>query len=59
MTKMTIKEKLIFILSFLWMLHWGTNLTSTILDMVILRNGVRVLPLGGIYLDINSLYRSS
>jgi len=46
MTKMTAKEKLIFILSFLWMLHWGTNLTSTILDMVILKNGVRVLPLG-------------
>ena len=25
---------------------WGTNLTSTILDMVILKNAVRVLPLG-------------
>ena len=46
MQKMTLREKLIFIASFLWMLHWGTNLTSTILDMVILRNGVRVLPLG-------------
>jgi len=46
MKKMSIKEKLIFIASFLWMLHWGTNLTSTIVDMVILKNGVRVLPLG-------------
>ena len=46
MTKMTAKEKLIFILSLLWMFHWGTNLTYTIFDMVIAKNVVRVLPLG-------------
>tara|TARA_B100000927_G_scaffold194804_1_gene157206 strand:- start:329 stop:472 length:144 start_codon:yes stop_codon:yes gene_type:complete len=46
MTKLSLKEKLIFIASFLWMLHWGTNLTSTIVDMVILKNGVRLLPIG-------------
>ena len=39
---MTAKEKTYFHSSFLWMLHWGTNLTSTILDMVILRNGVSI-----------------
>jgi len=44
--KLSLKEKLIFIASFLWMLHWGTNIANPILDMVILRNGVRVLPLG-------------
>jgi hypothetical protein len=40
------KEKLLFVSSFIWFLHWGVCLTSTILDMVILRGYARVLPLG-------------
>ena len=43
---MTSKEKLLFILSFLWTLHWGTRVVSTVVDMVILNAGVRVLPIG-------------
>ena len=46
MTKMTTKEKLIFILSFLWMLHWGTNITNLIIDTFLLRSGVKLLPFG-------------
>ena len=42
---MTTKEKLVFIGSFVWLMHWGTCLTSTLLDTVIL-NSVRMLPLG-------------
>jgi hypothetical protein len=40
------KEKLLFVSSFVWFLHWGVCLTSTILDTVILRGYARVLPLG-------------
>ena len=43
---MTTKEKFLFTASFIWFLHWGTCLASTILDTVILRNSVRMLPLG-------------
>jgi len=43
---MNTKEKLLFILSFLWTLHWGTRVVSIIVDTVILNAGVRVLPLG-------------
>ncbi len=43
---MSTKEKLLFILSFLWTLHWGTRVVSIIVDMVILNAGVKVLPLG-------------
>ena len=43
---MTGKEKLLFIFSFIWCLHWGTNLISLIVDMVIRGNSVRLLPLG-------------
>ena len=43
---MTSKEKLIFVGSFIWFLHWGQCLTSIILDTVILKNSVRMLPLG-------------
>ena len=46
MQKMTLREKLIFIASFLWMLHWGTNLANLIIDIFLLRNGVRLLPFG-------------
>ena len=46
MQKMTLREKLIFIASFLWMLHWGTNLVNLIIDIFLLRNGVRLLPFG-------------
>ena len=40
------KEKLLFVSSFVWFLHWGVCLTSIILDTVILRGYARVLPLG-------------
>ena len=43
---MTAKEKLLFIVSFLWMLHWGTRVVSILVDTVILNNAVKVLPLG-------------
>ena len=43
---MTSKEKLLFVSSFVWFLHWGTCLASTILDTVILKSSVRMLPLG-------------
>jgi len=44
--KLSLKEKLIFIASFLWMLHWGTNIANLIIDTFLLRNGVRLLPFG-------------
>ena len=34
---MTAKEKLLFLSSFIWVLHWGTCLASTIVDTVILK----------------------
>ena len=43
---MSTKEKLLFILSFLWTLHWGTRVVSIIVDTVILSGGAKVLPLG-------------
>jgi len=43
---LTSKEKLLFILSFLWTLHWGTRVVSIIVDMVIVGNAARVLPIG-------------
>jgi len=43
---MTSKEKLLFILSFLWTLHWGTRVVSIVVDTVILNAGVKVLPIG-------------
>ena len=43
---LTSKEKLLFILSFLWTLHWGTRVVSIVVDTVILNTGVRVLPTG-------------
>jgi len=43
---MTSKEKLLFILSFLWTLHWGTKVVSIVVDTVILNAGVKVLPIG-------------
>ena len=45
-TDMTSKEKLLFILSFLWTLHWGTRVVSIVVDTVILNAGVRALPTG-------------
>ena len=44
--QMTSKEKLLFILSFLWTLHWGTRVVSIVVDTVILSEGVRALPTG-------------
>jgi len=44
--QLTSKEKLLFILSFLWTLHWGTRVVSIVVDTVILNAGVRVLPTG-------------
>ena len=44
--QMTSKEKLLFILSFLWTLHWATRVVSVIVDTVILNAGVRALPIG-------------
>jgi hypothetical protein len=44
--KLSIKEKLLFIASFLWMLHWGTNIVNLIIDTFLLRNGVKLLPFG-------------
>ena len=46
MTKLSSKQKLLFILSFIWMLHWGTRVTFLLVDMVIARNAVNLLPLG-------------
>ena len=43
---MTSKEKLLFILSFLWTLHWGTRVVSIVVDTVILSEGAKVLPIG-------------
>tara|TARA_B100001250_G_scaffold377888_1_gene367319 strand:+ start:211 stop:357 length:147 start_codon:yes stop_codon:yes gene_type:complete len=43
---MTGREKLLFIVSFLWMLHWGTRVVSILVDMVILNSVVKTLPLG-------------
>ena len=43
---MTSREKLIFVGSFVWLMHWGTCLSSLILDTVILKNSVRMLPPG-------------
>ena len=40
---MTSKEKLLFVGSFIWFLHWGQCLTSLILDTVILKNSARIL----------------
>ena len=39
-------QKLLFISSFLWTLHWGTKVVSVIVDTVILNAGVRALPTG-------------
>jgi len=39
-------EKLLFISSFLWTLHWGTRVVSIVVDTVILSEGVRALPTG-------------
>ena len=43
---MTGREKLLFIVSFLWMLHWGTRVVSILVDTVILNGVVKTLPLG-------------
>ena len=43
---MTSRDKLVFVGSFIWFLHWGTCLFSTLVDTVILRVPVRMLPLG-------------
>jgi len=43
---MTVREKLIFISSFIWTLHWGSCLVLKLLDTVIANTSVRVLPLG-------------
>ena len=40
------KEKLLFISSFVVFLHWGSCLFSLIVDMVILKQSVRILPFG-------------
>jgi len=40
------KEKLIFISSFIWFLHWSSCIISLLLDTAILRGSVRVLPIG-------------
>ena len=42
---MNSKEKLLFVSSFIWFLHWGVCLTSAILDAIILKGYVRVLPM--------------
>ena len=39
-------QKLLFISSFLWTLHWGTRVVSIVVDTAILSEGVRVLPIG-------------
>ena len=48
--KLSIKEKNYYSLlhSFLWMLHWGTNIANLIIDTLLslLRNGVKLLPFG-------------
>ena len=43
---MTGIQKLLFISSFLWTLHWGTRVVSIVVDTVILNAGVKVLPIG-------------
>jgi len=43
---MTSLEKLLFISSFLWTLHWGTRVVFLILDTVLVSNAVKLLPIG-------------
>ena len=43
---MTAKEKLIFLFSFVWCLHWGTCIFSKLVDTVILNQSVKMLPTG-------------
>ena len=43
---MTSKEKLLFILSFVWTMHWGTKVVFILMDMVFLGNSARVFPIG-------------
>ncbi len=35
--EMTAKEKLIFIVSFIWMMHWGVRLTTLIFTTLQMR----------------------
>ena len=44
--KIKLTQKLMFVCSFIWFLHWGQCLTSLLLDTVILKDSVRMLPLG-------------
>ena len=39
-------DKLIFISSFIWTLHWGSCLVLKLSDTVIANTSVRILPLG-------------
>ena len=43
---MSSKDKLIFISSFIWTLHWGSCLVLKLSDTVIAASSVRILPLG-------------
>ena len=43
---MSSKEKLIFISSFIWFLHWGSCIIYNIVDMVITKQPVRILLTG-------------
>ena len=43
---MSAKDKLIFISSFIWTLHWGSCLVLKLSDTVIANTSVRILPLG-------------
>jgi len=43
---MTSKEKLIFISSFIWFLHWGSCIIYKLADMVIAQQPVRILLTG-------------
>ncbi len=43
---MTKFDKIVFVGSFIWFLHWGSCITFKFLDMVIGSTSVRVLPIG-------------
>ena len=46
MKYMTPKQKLLFVLSFIWMLHWGTRVTFLVMDLFIANNAIKILPVG-------------
>ena len=44
--KLTGFEKLAFVSSFVWLMHWGSCLSSKLVEMVLFTTSVRMLPGG-------------